>query len=179
MKANEEQRQRSHTDWVSSLHDARTRCRNALVQASVDVSDPGRALWPAVPREQMTREHQTVAKAHAWVLDYAEHVEPFRNRCSRVWTEDFEDPYQFRGGEELELALSELEEWADLRYEVSVGRRHELTGKSQRTEYRRVHLPSGAARSAFRQLNACLEKLNLAADPPTPERTVDGPEDAW
>ena len=179
MKANEEQRQRSHTDWVSSLHDARSRCRNALVQASVDVSDPDRALWPGVPREEMTREHQTVAKAHAWVLDYAEHVEPFQNRCPKKWTEDFDRPHEFPNGEQLELALCDIEEWSDIRYQIEVGDKHELTGNKQSTEYRRVHMPTGAARKAFRQLNACLEKLNLAADPPTPERTVDSPEEAW
>ena len=179
MKPSDEEQQQAQHGWLASLHDARTRCRHAIVQASVDVSDPSRALWPALPPEHMTREQQTVAKAHARVLDYAEHVEPYEYRCAHLWTEDFTDPHTFPDGETLELALSEIEEWADLRYEIDVGGAHELTGSQKRTEYRRVYLPTAYSRMAFRQLNECLEKLKLAADPPTPERTVDGPEEAW
>lgn len=179
MKAGKKDRERGHHDWVSSLNEARATCRQALMQASVDVSDPKRALWPAVPRRSMTQEHQTVAKCHAAVLDYAEHVEPFEYRCAGKWTEEIVPAHKFPDGDTLPVVLSELEEWADRRYEQRVGRKDELTGRKERTELRRVHLPTAYARQAFRQLNGCLEQLNLAADPPTPERTVDSAEDAW
>lgn len=179
MKASQDQRERSHADWVTSLNEARATCRQALMQASVDVSDPKRALWPAVPRKLMTQEHQTVAKCHAAVLDYAEHVEPFQYRCAGKWTEEIFRDHEFPDGDTLPVVLSEIEEWADRRYEQSVGRRDELTGAVRDTELRRVHLPTAYARGVYRQLNSCLEQLNMAADPPTPERTVDSPDEAW
>jgi hypothetical protein len=179
MKPNRDDRGQSHANWMSSMNEAHSTCRQTLMQASVDVSDPKRALWPAVPRSQMTQEHQTVAQCHAAVLDYAEHIEPFKNRCSRKWTEQIEPPHEFPDGETLPVVLSELETWADRRYEETVGDRHELTGRQKRQEYCRVHIPTAYVREAFRKLNDCREMLKLAADPPTPERVVDGPEDAW
>ncbi|RAW44090.1 hypothetical protein DQW50_16340 [Halorubrum sp. 48-1-W] len=179
MKPNQDQQERTHTNWIASMNDAFTTCRQVLMRASVDVSDPRRALWPAVPRSQMSREHQTVAQCHAAVLDYAEHIEPFRNRCSHAWTERIQPPHAFPDGSQLPVVLAELEEWADRRYEEPVGSKHELTGRKQDVELRRVHLPTEYARGAFRQLNKCREQLKLSADPPTPERTVDGPDDAW
>lgn len=169
----------AHNGWIATLHEARATCRQALMQASVDVSDPKRALWPAVPRRAMTQEHQTVARCHAAVLDYAEHIEPFQYRCAGKWTESIRQPHQFPDGDELPVALSELEKWADRRYEETVGRRDELTGVKQDQRVRRVHIPTAYAREAYIQLNDCMEQLNLAADPPTPERTVDDADDAW
>jgi hypothetical protein len=179
MKPSSEDRDQSHANWMASMNEAHSTCRQVLMQASVDVSDPERALWPAVPRELMTQEHQTVAQCHAAVLDYAEHIEPFKNRCAGLWTEEIEPPHEFPEGETLPVVLKELEEWADRRYELQVGTRHELTGCSRDTEYRRVHIPTAYARECFRKLNDCRERLKLAADPPTPERTVNGPDDAW
>jgi len=179
MKASQNDRDQSHANWMASMSEAHATCRQTLMQASVDVSDPRRALWPAVPRRAMTQEHRTVAQCHAAVLDYAEHIEPFKNRCSMKWTEEIEPPHEFPNGETLPVVLSELEQWADRRYEQTVGKRHELTGRQRETEYQRVHIPTAIARECFRKLNACREMLKLAADPPTPERTVDGPEDAW
>lgn len=179
MKPSGEDRDQSHANWMASMNEAHSTCRQVLMQASVDVSDPERALWPAVPRELMSQEHQTVAQCHAAVLDYAEHIEPFQNRCAGLWTEEIEPPHEFPEGETLQVVLSELEDWADRRYELQVGTRHELTGRSRDTEYRRVHIPTAYARECFRKLNDCRERLKLAADPPTPERTVNGPDDAW
>lgn len=179
MKASQSDQERAHTDWVASINDARATCRQALMQASVDVSDPHRALWPAVRRQQMTQEHQTVAQCHAAVLDYAEHVEPFKNRCAGKWTEQIDTDHEFPDGDTLPVVLAEIEDWADRRYEQRVGSKNELTGRKREQQIRRVHLPTAYARGAFRQLNTCLEQLKLAADPPTPERTVDGPGDAW
>lgn len=179
MNANQNDQERAHADWIASLNDARATCRQALMQASVDVSDPTRALWPAVPRQQMTREHQTVAQCHAAVLDYAEHVEPFKYRCMGEWTESITTAHTFPDGTEMPVVLSEIEDWADRRYEERVGTKHELTGQLREQKLRRVHLPTAYARGAFRKLNKCLEQLKLSADPPTPERTVDGPADAW
>ena len=179
MRASSDDQARSHTNWVASLNEARSTCRKALMQASVDVSDPKRALWPAVPRRQMTQEHLTVAKCHAAVLDYAEHVEPFANTCSGLWTEDIAQPFVFPDEEALDICLDEIEAWSDRRYEVTVGGKHELTGASVETEYRRVHLPTYYCRLSFRQLNRCLEKLSLAVDLPEETRVVTGPEDAW
>lgn len=179
MKANQEQRERSHADWVTSLNEARATCRQALMQASVDVSDPKRALWPAVPRKLMTQEHQTVAKCHAAVLDYAEHVAPFEYRCAGKWTEAIVREHKFPDGDTLPVVLSELEAWADRRYEHQVGHKDELTGRKTETKIRRVHLPTAYSRQVYNQLNECLEQLNMAADPPTPERTVDSADEAW
>jgi hypothetical protein len=179
VKGNQDDREQAHRGWVASMDEAHATCRQALMQASVDVSDPTRALWPAVPRQHMTQEHQTVAKCHAAVLDYAEHIEPFENRCAHKWTEQIEPSHEFPDGDTLPVVLSEIEEWADRRYAERVGETHELTGRKETERYYRVHLPSAYARACFRQLNDCREILKLAADPPTPERTVDGPEDAW
>jgi hypothetical protein len=164
MKASQEDRERGHAEWVGSLHEARTACRQSLMQASVDVSDPRRALWPAVPRRLMTQEHQTVAKCHAAVLDYAEHVEPFRHRCAGKWNEEITPAHRFPDGDSLPVVLSEIEQWADRRYEHEVGKTDELTGQKQDLQIQRVHIPSGYARKAYRKLNACLEQLQLAAD---------------
>lgn len=179
MKASADDRQLTHNSWVQSLGEARNRCRQALLQSSVDVSNPYRALWPAVPRGRMNTEHQTVAQAHAAVLDYAEHVEPFQNRCSRLWTEEIVKPHEFPDGETLDVALAEIEDWADRRYVIETENKHELTGRSKDSEYRRVHLPTKYSRECYRQLNKCLEKLNLAAELKTPERTVNDGEEAW
>lgn len=164
MKANEGQQERAHADWIASLNDARTTCRQALMQASVDVSDPKRALWPAVPRSQMTTEHQTVAQCHAAVLDYCEHVEPFKHRCAGQWTEEIAPEHTFPDGDALPVVLSEIEAWADRRYTESVGGSHELTGRSTDQKLRRVHIPTAYARGAFRQLNKCLEQLQLSVE---------------
>lgn len=179
MNADKNQQERAHADWIASLNDARATCRQALMQASVDVSDPRRALWPAVPRQQMSTEHQTVAQCHAAVLDYTEHIEPFQHRCAGKWTEEIAGDHHFPEGEALPVVLSEIEAWADRRYEERVGSAHELTGQQREQKLRRVHLPTAHARGAFRQLNKCLEQLKLSADPPTPERTVDDAGDAW
>lgn len=179
MKPGDDDQQRAHQNWIASLNDARASCRKSLMQASVDVSDPKRALWPAVPRGQMSTEHQTVAKCHAAVLDYAEHVEPFRHRCAGKWTEQIAPDHVFPDGNTLAINLKEIEAWADRRYREPVGTTHELTGRATDHKIRRVHLPTQYVRQAFRQLNRCLEQLNLSADPPTPERTVDDPNDAW
>lgn len=162
MKASNDDRDIGHANWIQSLNEARSQCRQALMQASVDVSDPRRALWPAVPRQRMTREHQTVAQCHAAVLDYAEHVEPFRNRCAGFWTEQIEPDHEFPDGNTLPVNLKELEAWADRRYREQVGTTHELTGRAEDTKLRRVHLPTAYTRQAFRQLNKCLEQLQLS-----------------
>jgi len=178
MKPSAEERERSHRDWIESLHDARAHCRQALMQATVDVSDPERALWPAVPRSHMTREHQTVAQAHASLLDYAEHVEPFSNRCSHAWTVPFGGgDFALPEGERLPLALADIEEWADLRYALEVGGESELSGTQTQVVHRRVHVPIIHARQAFRQLNKCLDRLQLAVDldnPVYPTEEEDG-----
>jgi len=179
MKANQEERERSHADWTTSLNEARATCRQALKQASVDVSDPTRALWPAVPGSLMTQEHQIAATCHAAVLDYAEHIQPFKYRCAGKWTEEIRSDHEFPDGDTLPVVLSEIEKWADRRYEHRVGSTHELTGKQRTQTVRRVHLPTAYARQVYIQLNDCMEQLNMAADPPTPERTVDDPDDAW
>jgi hypothetical protein len=164
MKPSSEDRDQSHANWMASMNEAHSTCRQVLMQASVDVSDPERALWPAVPRRQMTQEHQTVAQCHAAVLDYAQHIRPFRNRCSNKWTERIEQPHEFPEGDTLPVVLSELEQWADRRYKLKVGARHELTGRQEKTEYRRVHLPPAYARKCFIQIDECRERLKLAVD---------------
>lgn len=179
MKPGKGDQERGHANWMASMQDAHSTCRQALLQASVDVSDPMRALWPAVPRERMTQEHLTVAQCHAAVLDYAGHIKPFKNRCSMKWTQEVAQPYEFPDGETLDVVLKELDEWADRRYKQTVGKQHELTGRQKETEYRRVHLPTAYSRACFEQLNECRESLQLAASPPTPEETVNGPQDAW
>jgi hypothetical protein len=179
MKPSDSDRDQSHANWMQSMNEAHTTCRQVLMQASVDVSDPRRALWPAVPRRFMTQEHQTVAQCHAAVLDYAEHIEPFKNRCADLWTKQIEPPHEFPDGETLPVVLSELERWADRRYALQVQTEHELTGQQQDNEFRRVHIPTAYARECFRKLNDCRERLKLTADPPTQEETVGGPEDAW
>jgi len=178
MRASQEDKQIGHTNWLQSLGESRNTCRQALAQASVDVSDPKRALWPPVSRGNMTREHQTVARCHAAVLDYAEHVEPFANRCSDAWCREIAT-HEFPDGDTLSVALEEIEQWADRRYEIEKTSVHELTGRNSDTEYRRVHLPTTYARQCFRTLNECLEQLQLAADLPTPDYKVSGPEDAF
>lgn len=164
MKPSQEDRERSHSDWIETLHDSRLRCRQALMNATVDVSHPERALWPTSPPHSMTQEHKTVARSHAAVLDYAEHVEPFSNRCSHLWTQALTGEYAFPDGETLPLALHELHRWADLKYDVATGGEHELEGEATEVEYYRVHIPTRYARLAHRQLNKCLDRLQLAVD---------------
>jgi hypothetical protein len=112
----------------------------------------------------MTQEHETVAKCHAAIFDYAEHVMPFKNRCSGKWTESVVSDHEFPDGDSLAVALSEIEHWADRRYKQRVGKTDELTGQKQDTQIKRVHIPYGYARKVYWQLNECLEKLGLAAD---------------
>ena len=178
MRASGEDKQIGHSNWLQSLGESRNTCRKALAQASVDVSDPQRALWPPVSRGGMTQEHRTVAQCHAAVLDYAEHVEPFANRCSDPWTREIAT-FHFPDGDSLSISLEELEQWADRRYEIEEKTVDELTGTTTETEYRRVHLPTKYSRECFRALNECLENLELAADLPTPDYRVTGPEDAF
>jgi len=173
----QEQQQISHTNWVQSLGEARNTCRKALARASVDVSDPERALWPAVPRSQMTREHKTVAKTHASVLDYAEHIEPYSERCIEPWTRQIAT-FEFPDGEELDICLSEIEQWADLRFEQKTTAKDELCGRKEDYEHRRVHLPTMYSRECFRLLNKCLGELHLAADLKTPDHGAIGPDNA-
>lgn len=169
MKASAEDRKFAHNSWLRSLEEARNRCRQAMLQSSVDVANPHRALWPHVGRSQMTTEHQTVAQAHAAVLDYAQHVAPFQNRCSMFWTEELVEPHEFPDGEKFDVALSEISEWADRRYVIESEESHELTGNSKTTEYRRVHIPVNYSRLYQEQLNKCLETLGLAAQLPERE----------
>lgn len=164
MKPGDDDQQRAHQNWVASLYEARAKCRQAKNSASVDVSDPTRAIWPAVSRDNMTREHKTVAQFHAMVLDYAEHVRPFKNRCASYWTEQIAPPHQFDDGNTLPVVLSELHKWADRRYREPDGTTHELTGRTRTYRVRRVHLPTRYARMAMTQLDKCLERLKLSVD---------------
>lgn len=164
VKATQDDSERAHTNWVKSLNEAQLSCRKALKQETVDVSDSHRALWPAVPREQMTREHQTVAQCHAAVLDYAELIRPFKNRCADKWTESLFVEHQFPDDDTLPVVLSEIESWSDRLYTERVGEEHELTGRKKRHRLRRVHIPSSYSRAFYNQLNECRERLQLAAE---------------
>jgi len=164
VKASQDDTQRAHTNWVKSLNEAQLSCRKALKQETVDVSDSNRALWPAVPREAMTREHQTVAQCHAAVLDYAELIRPFKNRCAGKWTQELYHPHEFPDGDTLDIVLSEIESWSDRLYTERVGEEHELTGRKKQQKLRRVHIPSSYSRAFYNQLNDCRERLQLAAD---------------
>jgi len=164
MKPAKEDRERSHSDWIETLHDSRLRCRQALMQSTIDVSNPEKALWPTKPPALMSDEHKTIAKSHAAILDYAEHVEPFKNRCSHLWTQSIHSDYVFPDGERLPIALADLHRWADLKYDLSTGGDHELKGESTDVKYYRVHIPTRYARLAHRQLNKCLDRLQLAVD---------------
>lgn len=179
MKASAKDQKVGHTNWLQSLSEARNTCRKALAQASVDVSDPTRALWPAVRRQRMTREHQTVAQCHAAVIDYWEHIEPFSARVAGHWSEDVVEPHEFPDGDTLAVSLHNLHEWADRRYEEQSFERDELTGTRKVDEYHRVHLPTSYSRAVFEHLNKCLEGLKLAADPPRPDRNLKDPSEAW
>ncbi len=177
MSRQQEQQQISHTNWIQSLGEARNTCRRALAQASVDVSDPERALWPAVPRSKMTTEHKTVAKTHAAVLDYAEHVEPFSDRCIEPWTKQIA-VFEFPDREELDICLAEIEDWADLRFEEETTTKNELSGRKVEYEHQRVHIPTKYSRECFRLLNDCLGELKLAADLKMPDYAAVGPDNA-
>jgi hypothetical protein len=164
MKSTPEEQAQGHANWLQSMSQARNNCRQALIQASVDVSDPTRALWPAVGRDNMTREHRTVAQAHAALLDYVEHIEPYSARCAGLWTAEIVPEHAFPDGDTLPVVLSELEEWADMRYEDASQQHGELNPRQTATEIKRVHLPTAYARAAFRQANKCLERLKLGVD---------------
>jgi len=171
----------SHKNWVQSLGEARQSARKAKVQASVNVSNPHKALWPPVAKPQMTPEHQSVAQLHAAVLDYSEHVEPYSHRLDigddGLWSAKLGE-FEFPDGETLPVILGKLDEWADLRYEEETTTVGELEGHSTTTEHKRVYLPTAYARTVFRQLNQCLEEIDLAADLQTPGYTETGPEEA-
>jgi hypothetical protein len=164
MKNTPDDQAQGNANWMQSMTQARNNCRQALMKASVDVSDPSRALWPAVPRDGMTREHETVAQTHAALLDYVEHIEPYSARCAGLWTVEVVDPHEFPSGETLPVVLSELEEWADMRYEEETSVGGELNPRKTETEIQRVHLPSAYARAAFNQANKCVERLKLGLD---------------
>jgi hypothetical protein len=170
---------RGRANWQQSMDDARNNCRQALMQAHMDVSDPAQALWPAVSREAMSNEHRAVAQAHASVLDYVEHIEPYSARCAGIWTKEIAEPYEFEDGSTLPVVLQKLDRWAGMRYVETVESGSELNPRAKSTEVKRVHLPAEHAHQAFKQANRCVKQLKLGADPPTPDRTVDGPEDAW
>lgn len=175
----------SHQNWVQSIGEARQSCRKSKVAASVNVSNPEQALWPPVAKHEMTAEHQAVAQFHAAVLDYCEHVEPFRHRLkiprgdaeTGLWEERL-GVHEFPDGDELAVRLGTLEEWADRRYETEETVVDELEGRTTKTAYKRVHLPTQFARLAFRQLNECLDQLQLAADLKKPDHAAVGPDNA-
>lgn len=152
-----------HQAWVSSLSDARLGARKALLQASVKVADPEQVLWPHVGIDGMTPQHKAVVSAHAAVLDYADHVSPFHNRCSNYWTKQL-DSHELPEGETLDVALSELHnEWVDRLYEQTVTVEQPRRMAEEKTHIKRVHLPLSSSRTVYRALNKCLESIGLAA----------------
>ena len=164
MKPSRDDKRQGHANWLQSLSEARNQTRNALMQASVDVSDPERVLWPTVPREAMTREHEAVARLQATLLDYVEHLEPYAPRCGQLWVEDIVPPYEFDSGETLPVVLSEIERWADKRVAVEERTPSQLNPRARSTEEKRVHLPARYARETFRQANKCIERLQLGVE---------------
>jgi hypothetical protein len=152
----------AHNQWVSTLGDAREKCRQAVARAEVQVSDHDRALWPTKTGSNMSNEQKVAAELHAHLLDFAEHVEPYQNECVKPWTEHLAT-HEFGDGDTLPICLDDIERWANRDYIETEWRQHELTGREKVTTRQRVYIPAQYGRELFRQINGCLENLGLAA----------------
>jgi hypothetical protein len=127
----------------------------------------------------MSGEQRSAAKAHAHLLDYAAHVEPYQNRCYGIWTEEVAgSPHEFDDGETLDVCLDSLPDWTNKLYEETTFETHELKGRQKKTERKRVLLPVKYADPLFRKLNTCLERLDLAAALEAPDHQTDN-TDTW
>lgn len=190
----DQQKQQAHQQWIATLSDARKNCREALARGSVYIGDPERALWPVVSANQMSKAHQVAAQIHAAVLDYHEHVEPFQHelmsgrggigdtddRGATLWSErlhtvaitDEDDGTQH-------IRLGKLQEqWADHQVQISMTVNEGAYGQRQVSKPRRLLLPLSGARKCYRQLNRCVESLNLAVQIDATPLGVSGVEDA-
>lgn len=179
MKPTSTDQSEAHAGWIRSLDGARTSCRESLAQATVNVADPTRAVWPLTAPTDMGYEQRAAAKAHAALTDYAAHVEPYRNRCFGIWTDEIDaSPHEFFEGDTMDVCLDGLPEWTSKLYEVESWEKHELTGRSKETEKKRVLLPVRYVDPLYRKLNECLERLDLAAEiePPDHQTTA---SDSW
>jgi len=163
------------------------------MQGSGYIPDPERALWPVVPANKMTKTHEVAAKIHAAVLDYHEHIEPFTHELlnsrdgvgnddmgsdGNLWTEHLHSVH-IKEGKIRRVRLGKLQEqWAAEQVSLEFGVDDGAHGERVVEQPRRVLLPLAAARKCHRQLNQCVEVLNLAVQiDPTP-LGVSGKEDA-
>jgi len=173
-------KEQSGQQWLLTLHQARNDCRQALRRASVEVGDPTRALWPLIrnPRD-MSKAYRTAALLNAAVMDYHEHVEPFRGQLAdtEIWSTHLYR-CQLNDDETLKIQLGKLkEQWADRIIEDSVTVSGGAYGTKQETKQWRLFLPLEAARIVYEQLNEAVRTLKLAVDIEPRDKTVQGPED--
>ena len=155
-------KKQGHNNWMTSLADAREGCREAVGQSELRAPDPSRTLWPQVDPKQASPSHKSVAKLHASVLDYAEHVSPYQDSCFQLWSEHL-DTHTLPDGETLDVSLSSIGDWKSQLYEIEEQTQHELTGSQTTTEVRRVYIAPKYGRVLYEQLDKCIEHLGLAA----------------
>lgn len=187
----DQQKAQAHQQWITTLSDARKNCREALARGSVYIGDPERALWPVEPANRMSKSHQVAAQIHAAVLDYHEHVEPFNyellsgrdgigksNSSSNLWSETLHT-VKLAEGETRRIRLGKLQDkWADKQESVSITIDEGAYGTRTEEIPKRLLMPLSGARKCYRQLNRCVESLNLAVQIDATPMGVSGVEDA-
>jgi len=173
-------KEQSGQQWLLTMHQARNDCRKALRRASVEIGDPTRALWPLKrDRPNMSKAYRTAAVLNASVLDYHEHVGPFRGQLADtdIWTEQLYQ-CQISDDEKLRVRLGKLREhWADEIVSHSITVPDGAYGKRSDNKQFRLFLPVEAARIVYEQLNEAVRTLKLAVDIEPRDKTVQGPED--
>lgn len=174
---NEEQ---SGQQWLLTMHEARNDCRKALRRASVEISDPTRALWPLKQdRRKMSNAYRTAALLNAAVMDYHEHVEPLSGQLvdTDIWTEKLYE-CDINDDEVLRVKLGKLkEQWADRIISGDVVVDDGAYGRREIEKQWRLFLPLEAARLVYEQLNTAVRTLKLAVDIEPRDKEVQGPGD--
>lgn len=155
-------------NWLSTLHEARTNCRERVANAMVAVPDPHQMHWPVCSRQQMKGAHQAAMEAHVSVIDFADQVSPYaeEDAIEDIWAEKLSTVSAKPAGEdgELEVSLADLDKWEFAFVERSLVTEDELYGRTNQTQTKRILLPIVAMRECYRQLNQVVKALGFAAE---------------
>ncbi len=161
----EDEQSQAGRNWLSTLNEARVNCREKVATAMVSVPNPDKALWPVRSRRQMTEAHEAAMQAHVSVIDYADQLTPYQDERGvdeEMWQETLATASV--AGDELEISLSNLQEWEFEFYQNRVERDDELYGETEDVEQYRVLIPVSGMRACYRQLNQLTKELGFAAE---------------
>lgn len=172
-------RSQAGRNWVTTLHESRTNCREKVAEAMVSVPEPTKVLWPVRQRSQMTGAQKAAIEGHVSVIDFADQVLPYRGERGldeEIWEKELVEVERLEG---LTVSLDTLDEW-EFQFMVNEKRTEdELYGESVEKERYRVLLPVTGMRACYRQLNKITKELGFAADANAggqPKTGIDTPE---